>query len=73
MLELMMQELNRQKWNIYTNQRFILPDWGLLEANKDADMDCNGIDGWFRVVWEGTVGVEGVCSIGASNRWICKM
>lgn len=51
----------------------ILPDWGLFEANNDADMDCNGIDGWFRGVWDEIEGIEDGCSIGASKRWICKM
>lgn len=51
----------------------LLPDWGLLEANNDADMDCNGIDEGFRDVWDGIEGTEDGCSAGVSIRWICKM
>ncbi len=50
-----------------------LPDWGLLEANNEADIDCNGMDAEFIGVWDIIEGVEGNCSIGASKRWICKM
>jgi len=77
MSESMMQELSLEKkedlWKIYMNKRFLLPDWGLLEANNDADIDCNGIDEGFRGIWDEMEGVVGGCSIGASKRWICKM
>ncbi len=49
-----------------------VPDWGLFEANNDADIDFIGIGDGLKDAW-GRIGVVGSCSIGASKRWICKM
>lgn len=49
-------------------KRFVLPDWGLLEANNEADMDCNGNDEGFKDDWDATDGTRAGCSAGASKR-----
>ena len=50
------------------------PDWGLFEAKREAEIECNGMDGGWIGVWGADNGrAAAPCSIGASIRWISNM